>query len=71
MGQGYFSQMLKSLRDSPGAPFILAFIILLILAAIHLAVGMEDQANKLAEYAYYMLVIGVVLELFAVIRSKN
>ncbi len=71
MEPGYISQMLRSLRSSPGMPFILAFIILLVLAAIYLALGMENQANKLAEYAYYMLVVGVILELFIVIRSGD
>lgn len=50
-------------RSSIGAPFVVAFIILLTVAAGYLAVGEEALANKLAEYAYYSLVVGVALQL--------
>ena len=43
--------------------FILAFMTLLIIAAIMLAMDKEDTANSMAEYAYYFLVAGVILEL--------
>ena len=68
---GYLEYLLRNIKASPGVPFIIAFMILLILAAIYLAIGLEPVANKLAEYAYYMLVVGVILELIVLIRSRD
>jgi hypothetical protein len=44
----------------------LAFMVLLVLAAVYLAVGSEGRANLLAEYAYYSLVAAVAAYLAAV-----
>ncbi|MCS7385828.1 MAG: hypothetical protein NDF55_03670 [archaeon GB-1867-005] len=54
-----------------GAPFIITFMILLITAAAYLALGNELTANKLAEYAYYNLVAGVLLQLAYFIREER
>lgn len=54
-----------------GAPFIIVFMILLIIAAIYLAFGNEVVANKLAEYAYYNLTIGVLLQLVCFIWGER
>ena len=51
------------LTESPGRGTALAFMALLIGAAIYLAAGDEETANRLAEYAYYALVISVASEL--------
>ncbi len=59
------------LTENWGAPFIVAFMILLITAAIYLAYGNEAKANKLAEYAYYNLVIGVLLQLVSLIKEER
>ena len=69
-GKRIASLMIREVRKNPGAPFIVAFIYLLLLASIYLALGNEGAANLLAEYAYYSLVIGVLLELVSVIRSR-
>jgi len=50
-------------RVNWGSPFIIVFMILLLMAAGNLAYGFEDVANSLAIYAYYALVLGVVLQI--------
>ena len=51
------------LRENWGAPFVLGFMVLLVVAAVCLASGLEWWANEVANYAYFSLVIGVVLQL--------
>jgi hypothetical protein len=51
------------LRENWGAPFVLGFMALLLAAAVCLASGLELWANEVAVYAYYALVVGVVLQL--------
>ena len=68
------SMVLKSkqyLRENWGAPFIIAFMILLTVAAAYLAVGMESLANDIAVYAYYNLVAGVILQLISCIKESK
>jgi uncharacterized membrane protein YbhN (UPF0104 family) len=55
-------------KENWGAPFIIAFMILLIIAAIYLSLGNEAYANEIAIYAYYALVIGVFLQLASYIK---
>jgi len=50
---------LRYFRENWGAPFILGFMILLIVAAVSLAGGLDFLANEVAVYAYYLLVAGV------------
>lgn len=58
----------KYLRENPGAPFIVAFQIMLITCAILLASGQEEAANGLAVYAFYSLVAGVLLQFAAFLK---
>ena len=46
-----------------GAPFVLGFMVLLAIAAVFLAIGLEWWATQMANYAYFALVAGVVLQL--------
>jgi uncharacterized membrane protein YbhN (UPF0104 family) len=55
-------------KENWGTPFIIAFMILLIIAAIYLSIGNEAYANEIAIYAYYALVIGVFLQLASYIK---
>ncbi|NPA23434.1 MAG: hypothetical protein GXO23_03970, partial [Crenarchaeota archaeon] len=61
----------KELKENPGRPFIIAFMILLIIAATELAIGNTAAANKLAEIAYYYLVIGVILTIYTVVKEER
>jgi len=54
--RGYF-------RENWGAPFVLGFMVLLVVAAVSLALGFEWWAEQVAVYAYFALVVGVVLQL--------
>jgi hypothetical protein len=58
-------------RENWGAPFILGFMLLLMVAAVSLSIGVADVANDVAIYAYYALVGGVVLQLVCFLRYKN
>jgi len=59
------------LRENWGAPFILAFMVMLMVCAGMLALGNEALANEVAVYAYYSLVVGVVLQLAVFIRDER
>jgi hypothetical protein len=48
-------------RENWGTPFITGFIIILLVAAASVVTGSEALANELANYAYFALVVGVVL----------
>jgi hypothetical protein len=58
----------KYLKENWGAPFIVVFMVLLMGSAGLLASGLEDVANMVAVYAYYSLVIGVVLQLICYLK---
>lgn len=51
-----------------GAPFVLLFIILLLTSAIYLSFGDSSRANSVALYAFYALVLGVILQIVSFIK---
>ncbi|MEM2608801.1 MAG: hypothetical protein QXT87_06130 [Thermoproteota archaeon] len=57
--------------ENPGAPFILGFQFLLILCVALLIKGAEAIANELAVYAYYALLIGVLLQIVSYIKERR
>lgn len=58
-------------RENLGAPFILGFMLLLMVAAASLSIGVADLANEVAIYAYYALVGGVFLQLFCFLKYNK
>jgi hypothetical protein len=56
------------LKENWGAPFIIAFMVMLMTAAGYLCYGLESIANDIAVYAYYSLVVGVVLQLICYLK---
>jgi hypothetical protein len=60
-------------KQNWGSPFIVAFILLLLTAAVLLSAGSANWAEEVALYAYYTLVAGVVLQIvcFVKYRKKN
>jgi len=46
-------------------------LLLLFLTAVTLVQGLENAANQIAIYAYYLLVVGVVLQLIEYIRNPQ
>jgi hypothetical protein len=60
-------------KENWGCPFIFGFIILLLSAAFFLAAGWASLAENTADFAYFALATGVVLQLIYLKkdRSKN
>jgi hypothetical protein len=50
-------------KENWGAPFVVGFMALLLVAAVSLLSGFAVLADEVAVYAYYALVVGVVLQL--------
>lgn len=50
------------LRENWGAPFVGAFILLLAIVAVSFSIGLSSFADALAVFAYFSLVVGVVLQ---------
>ena len=61
---GYF-------RENWGAPFIIGFQVLLLACAGLLVQGSSGLANDVAVYAYYLLVIGVILQLVSFLKNRK
>ena len=54
-----------------GSPFIVGFMLLLLTAAVSLSVGLSSLADAIAVYAYYALVVGVVLQLACFLKYRK
>ncbi len=59
------------LIENPGTPFIAAFVFLLLASAVYFSAGNQNLANVLSEYAYYAILIGVVLQAISLRRKKE
>jgi hypothetical protein len=60
---------LKSyLKENWGAPFVIAFTLLLIASAVELSIGLSGTANSIAIYAFYFLVAGVALQIASYVK---
>ncbi len=69
--KGYLISGVDYAGENPEAPFVLAFMILLLGAAVELGFGSESRAERLAEYAYYSLVLAVLISLARIILSND
>ena len=58
-------------RENWGAPFIVGFMLLLIVAAVSLSMGLAVLANEVAIVAYYALAVGVVLQLVCFLKYNK
>lgn len=56
-------------KDNWGAPFIVGFMGLLMVAAVSLLTDFIVLAEEVAVYAYYALVTGVALQLICFLRD--
>ena len=54
-----------------GAPFISGFMVLLVATAALMVTSSESLANELAIYAYFALVVGVVLQLVCFLKYNK
>jgi len=58
-------------KENLGAPFIIGFQSLLLACGGLLALENPGLANDIAVYAYYLLVIGVVLQMISFARYER
>lgn len=58
----------RYLLENWGSPFVVAFIALLITSAIFLSIGESSTANSVAVYAFYALVLGVILQIASYLK---
>jgi hypothetical protein len=58
-------------RENWGAPFIVGFMLLLMVAAVSLSMGLAVIADGVAIAAYFALVVGVVLQLVCFLRYNR
>ena len=66
-----FSRVKMYFHRNPGTILIAAFQILLIVLAALLLTGLTDLASKVAVYAFDLLIVGVLIQVIIVIRSKR
>jgi heme/copper-type cytochrome/quinol oxidase subunit 4 len=69
--RGVPSRVKGYVKENWGAPFILGFMVLLMVAAVSLSTGLAVLANEVAIYAYYALVVGVVLQLVCFLKCNK
>ena len=58
-------------RENWGAPFVVGFMGSLFVAAVLLIVGLSWPAELVGEFAYFLLVFGVVLQLVCFWRGSK
>jgi hypothetical protein len=61
--RGFLVKVRGYVRENWGAPFVLAFMGLLLVAVVLLILGLPWTAEVVGNYAYFSLVVGVVLQL--------
>lgn len=62
--KGYF-------KENWGSPFILGFMLLLIVTAVSLSAGLSSLADVVAVYGFYSLVVGVFLQLASFMKYRG
>ena len=58
-------------RENWGSPFVVGFIVLLLTAAVLLSGGSSYWAEEVSIYAYYSIVVGVILQLACFLKYKK
>ena len=74
--RGYFYEVFERnkprikayFKEKPSAPFIIAFMSMLIFCAFLLIIKQEEMAEDLANIAYFSIVIGVGIEVYQLLR---
>jgi hypothetical protein len=65
------AKIIRFFRENCGSPFIVAFVLLLLFAAISLSVGSSTMVNDVAVYAYYALIVGFILQLVCFLKDRK
>jgi heme/copper-type cytochrome/quinol oxidase subunit 4 len=55
-------------RGNWGAPFVVGFMLLLMIAAASLSMGLATLADEVAVCAFFALVVGVILQLVCYLK---
>ena len=63
--------MKSYIQANPGTPFIITFMVLLLLAAALLAYTRTSEANNVADYAFYSLVLGIAIQIAVIVREER
>ena len=58
-------------KQNWGSPFIVGFMLFLVVAAVSLSAGFASLADTVAVYAYYALVAGVFLQLASFLKYRG
>ncbi len=66
-----FNQLKDYFKANPGTPFILAFMVLLLSAAVLLISGRSNDADSVANYAFYSLVLGIAIQVTVTVRESR
>jgi len=65
------SKVKDYVKENWGAPFVVGFMALLMVAAVSLSMDYVVLADEMAVYAYYALVVGVVLQLACFLKCRK
>jgi hypothetical protein len=75
MIKNYFRKIFTLLKgyskENWGAPFLALFILLLIVMAIVFSLGLVYLADYIAVFGFYVLIIGVVLQIICFIKYRK
>ena len=58
-------------RENWGAPFIVGFMLLLMIVAASLSMGLAALADEVAVCAFFALVVGVILQLVCYLKYNK
>ncbi len=61
----------RYIRENWGAPFVVAFILLIAICAGLMICGRQPLADDIAAYAYYALVVGVALQFVFFLKKSE
>ena len=59
------------IKHNWGSLFVAGFLLLLIVAAVSLDIGFSPLASNVADYAYYVLVVGVSLQFACFLKYRG
>jgi hypothetical protein len=62
------SSTARYFRKNWGAPFIIAFILVLLVVAVEISIGSTGPADNYSTYAFYSLVIGIALQIASYLK---
>jgi hypothetical protein len=61
----------RFVRENWGAPFIVGFMLLLMIVAVISSMSSATMTDAVAVYAYYALVVGIILQLVCFLKNSK